>query len=80
MCSASPSPRFLVLCSQDAAEFGKIGKYYAVESMLVWDPVKKVYVEEATPSYGEETLEAFFTKAVKEGLKWVFKGLGFSTA
>ena len=32
---------------------------------------RSVYVEEATPSYGEETLEAFFTKAVKEGLKWV---------
>ncbi len=29
-------------CSQDAAEFGRIGKYYAVESMLVWDPVKQV--------------------------------------
>ncbi len=27
---------------QDAAEFGRIGKYYAVESMLVWDPVKQV--------------------------------------
>ena len=31
--------------------------------------VRSVYVEEATPSYGQETLEAFFTKAVKEGLK-----------
>lgn len=54
---------------QDAAEFGRIGKYYAVESMLVWDPVKQVYLPEATPSYGDDTLEAFFTRAVKEGLK-----------
>eukprot|EP00798_Chlamydomonas_sp_ICE-L_P002051 gene2051-18229_t len=46
----------------------KIGKYYAVESMLVWDPVRNVYDEAATPSYGKDTLEAFFTKAVKEGL------------
>ncbi len=43
-----------VLCPpQDAAEFGRIGKYYAVESMLVWDPVKEVYLEDATPSYGQ---------------------------
>lgn len=54
---------------EDAAEFAKIGKYYAVESMLVWDPVKQVYVEEATPSYGQDTLEDFFSRAVKEGLQ-----------
>mmetsp|Transcript_22599 Transcript_22599/g.49463 ORF Transcript_22599/g.49463 Transcript_22599/m.49463 type:complete len:420 (-) Transcript_22599:806-2065(-) len=54
---------------EDTAEFAKIGKYYAVESMLVWDPVKQVYLEDATPSYGKDTLEAFFTRAVKEGLK-----------
>lgn len=54
---------------EDPAEFAKIGKYYAVESMLVWDPVKGKYSEEMTPSYGTDTLEAFFTKAVKEGLK-----------
>ncbi len=29
----------------------------------------QVYVEDATPSYGNDTLEAFFTKAVREGLK-----------
>ena len=54
---------------EDAAEFGRIGKYYAVESMLVWDPVKQVYVADASPEYGVDTLEAFFTKAVKERLK-----------
>ncbi len=42
-------PRHPLPSHQDAAEFGRIGKYYAVESMLVWDPVKEVYVEEATP-------------------------------
>lgn len=35
----------------------------------MWDPVKQVYLPEATPSYGDDTLEAFFTRAVKEGLK-----------
>lgn len=35
--------------TQDAAEFGRIGRYYAVESMLVWDPVKQEYLADATP-------------------------------
>lgn len=60
---------FLDLCSswQDAAEFGRIGKYYATESMLVWDPVKQEYLADATPSYGKDTLEDFFSKAVQDG-------------
>ncbi|GAX78735.1 hypothetical protein CEUSTIGMA_g6172.t1 [Chlamydomonas eustigma] len=61
--------RFFPQQFEDAAEFGRIGKYYAVESMLVWDPVKQVYLEDATPGYGKESLEAFFTRAVKEGLR-----------
>lgn len=54
---------------QDGAEFGRIGRYYAVESMLLWDPEAQKYVADATPSYGKDTLEDFFKKAVKEGLK-----------
>lgn len=56
---------------QDAAEFGRIGRYYATESMLVWDDKAQKYLADATPSYGSDTLEDFFTKAVKdpEGLK-----------
>lgn len=54
---------------KDGAEFAKIGKYYAVESMLVWDPVNQQYSAESTPSYGKDTLEDFFNKALKEGLK-----------
>lgn len=54
----------------DAAEFGRIGKYYAVESMLVYDPQKGKYLPgDATPSYGDDTLQAFYEEAVKEGLK-----------
>jgi divinyl chlorophyllide a 8-vinyl-reductase len=53
---------------EDAAEFGRIGKYYASESMLVYDPVAEKYLPGSeTPSYGEDTLEAFFRRAVKEG-------------
>ncbi|GLC72861.1 hypothetical protein PLESTF_001301100 [Pleodorina starrii] len=54
---------------EDTAEFARIGKYYATESMLVWDEQRNVYVEEATPGYGKDTLEDFFARAVKEGLK-----------
>lgn len=53
---------------EDAAEFGKIGKYYATESMLVWDEEKQAYDADATPSYGKDTLRAFFEKVVEEGM------------
>lgn len=53
---------------KEAAEFGRIGKYYATESMLVYDSASGEYDAAATPSYGETTLEMFFEKALKEGL------------
>jgi divinyl chlorophyllide a 8-vinyl-reductase len=37
--------------------------------MLVWDEKKGCYDADATPSYGKDTLEAFFSRALKEGLK-----------
>jgi divinyl chlorophyllide a 8-vinyl-reductase len=51
----------------DAAEFGRIGKYYATESMLVWDPATGAYDADATPEYGIDTLQAFFERAVQDG-------------
>ena len=49
---------------QDSAEFGRIGKYYATESMLVYDHDKQQY------DAGKDTLEEFFRRAVKEdGMK-----------
>ncbi|KAM0014849.1 putative 3,8-divinyl protochlorophyllide a 8-vinyl-reductase (NADPH) [Helianthus debilis subsp. tardiflorus] len=53
---------------EDAAEFGKIGRYYAAESMLVYDPETKEYSDEGTPSYGKDTLEDFFRKVLEEGM------------
>lgn len=38
------------------AELARIGRYYATESMLVWDAGKGRYDAEATPSFGRETL------------------------
>jgi divinyl chlorophyllide a 8-vinyl-reductase len=53
---------------EDAAEFGRIGRYYAAESMLVWDPVTGEYSADKTPSYGKDTLEDFFAKVIREGM------------
>ncbi|XP_002987313.2 divinyl chlorophyllide a 8-vinyl-reductase, chloroplastic [Selaginella moellendorffii] len=53
---------------QDAAEYAKIGRYYAAESMLVLDPDTGCYDADATPSYGTDTLEAFFQRVVMEGM------------
>ena len=60
----------MLFCSaQDSAEFGRIGRYYATESMLVWDEATERYDADATPSYGSDTLEAFFSKAITDGLQ-----------
>ncbi len=52
---------------EDSAEFAKIGKYYAVESMLQMDANGR-YSAELTPSYGEDTLEDFFKDVLENGL------------
>jgi len=36
--------------------------------MLVWDDKQQKYIADATPSYGKESLEQFFERAMKEGL------------
>ncbi len=43
----------------DKAQLARIGRYYATESMLVWDPVTQRYDAAATPSAGSETLAEF---------------------
>jgi divinyl chlorophyllide a 8-vinyl-reductase len=40
----------------DKAELARIGRYYATESMLVWDPAMQRYDADATPSHGSHTL------------------------
>jgi len=53
----------------DGAEFGKIGRYYAAESMLVLDEKTGVYDPDSTPSYGTDTLEGFFKRVLEEGMQ-----------
>ncbi len=49
----------------DKAELARIGRYYASESMLVWDPATGRYDAAATPSTGTETLFDFYARLIK---------------
>ena len=44
------------------AEYAKIGRYYATESMLVWDEKTGRYDEAATPEFGTDTLFEHYRK------------------
>jgi len=47
------------------AEFARIGRYYATESMLVWDEAAGRYDAAATPSTGQETLFHHYARLVR---------------
>jgi len=46
----------VIPAAADKAELARIGRYYATESMLVWDATHQRYDADATPSYGTQTL------------------------
>ncbi len=48
----------------DKAELARIGRYYATESMLVWNPQTQAYDAAATPSFGHDTLQDFHAKLI----------------
>ena len=48
------------------AELARIGRYYASESMLVWDDVTAQYSDDATPSTGSETLSDHYADLLNE--------------
>jgi divinyl chlorophyllide a 8-vinyl-reductase len=52
----------------DKAELARIGRYYATESMLVWDQEKQAYDEQATPSFGEQTLFEHYKRMVENNI------------
>lgn len=54
---------------QDKAEFARIGRYYATESMLCLNQETGEYDAEGTPAFGADTLEAFYRRAIAEGLR-----------
>lgn len=45
------------------AEFARIGKYYATESMLVWNG--NAYDADATPEFGQDTLADHYTAMIE---------------
>jgi divinyl chlorophyllide a 8-vinyl-reductase len=47
------------------AELARIGRYYATESMLVWDVARGAYDAEATPEHGRDTLEAHYARVLR---------------
>ncbi len=47
------------------AELARIGRYYATESMLVWDPATARYDAQATPSTGTETLFDHYARLIR---------------
>ncbi len=49
----------------DKAELARIGRYYATESMLLWDAAAGRYDADATPEYGTETLAAHYQRLVR---------------
>ncbi len=49
----------------DKAEFARIGRYYATESMLVLNPETGTYDAEATPSTGSLTLFDYYARLVE---------------
>lgn len=46
------------------AELARIGRYYATESMLVWNEAEGLYDADATPSFGSDTLKDFYRRII----------------
>ena len=47
------------------AELARIGRYYATESMLVWDAAAGRYDVDATPSTGSQTLAQHYAAVLR---------------
>lgn len=47
------------------AELARIGRYYATESMLVWDAARGRYDADATPEFGTRTLRDHYIACLK---------------
>lgn len=47
------------------AELARIGRYYATESMLIWNPQTRAYDADATPEFGTDTLADFYGQLLR---------------
>ena len=59
---------------RDRMEFLRIAKFYATESMLYWDATAKRYDAEATPEFGDDTLQVFYAGLASGELKMPERG------
>jgi divinyl chlorophyllide a 8-vinyl-reductase len=59
---------------QDRMEFLRIAKFYATESMLCWDAAAERYDAEATPEFGDDTLQDFYAGLASGELKMPERG------
>lgn len=50
---------------RDKAELAKIGRYYATESMLVWDAERGRYDADGTPEFGSERLNDYWAGLIR---------------
>lgn len=48
----------------DKAELARIGRYYATESMLVWDAVAGRYDADQTPSFGQDRVFDYYAQVI----------------
>lgn len=55
----------LVPALAEKAELARIGRYYATESMLVFDPASGRYDADATPSTGTQTLSEHYARLAR---------------
>lgn len=52
----------------EKAELARIGRYYATESMLVWDPGQNQYDRDLTPSFGSDLLFHHYARLIENDL------------
>ena len=50
---------------EEKSQLARIGRYYATESMLVWDAESNRYDADSTPSTGSETLADYYAKLLR---------------
>ncbi|MEL7198373.1 MAG: NAD(P)H-binding protein [Pseudomonadota bacterium] len=50
----------------EKAEYARIARYYATESMLVWDGERAEYSADATPEFGSDTLRDHYARLLVE--------------
>jgi divinyl chlorophyllide a 8-vinyl-reductase len=50
---------------RDKADLARIGRYYATQSMLVWNEETGAYSAEDTPETGQDTLFDFYERLIR---------------